>query len=118
MKNKAGKITMSEKLNYLHEKYEDKMEGFYHNLLWQLLMNGAREENPKRSALTLLLDNGLGLADEGKSGYTPTQTSIKKSVPRDEANKIVSTPAYMLGPNIAKVAEGIEKLVKKVLELA
>ncbi|MDO9528317.1 MAG: isoprenoid biosynthesis glyoxalase ElbB [Syntrophales bacterium] len=36
----------------------------------------------------------------------------------DEENKIVSTPAYMLGPTISKVALGIEKLVDKVLELA
>jgi enhancing lycopene biosynthesis protein 2 len=36
----------------------------------------------------------------------------------DEENKIVSTPAYMLGPTIYKVSLGIEKLVAKVLELA
>ncbi len=36
----------------------------------------------------------------------------------DEANKIVSTPAYMLGKSIKEVAIGIEKLVKKVVELA
>ena len=36
----------------------------------------------------------------------------------DEDNKIVSTPAYMLGPTISKVALGIEKLVDKILQLA
>jgi len=36
----------------------------------------------------------------------------------DEENKIVSTPAYMLGPTISKVALGIEKLIAKVLQLA
>ncbi len=36
----------------------------------------------------------------------------------DEKNKIVSTPAYMLGPGIADIATGIEKLVWKVLELS
>jgi enhancing lycopene biosynthesis protein 2 len=35
----------------------------------------------------------------------------------DEALKIVSTPAYMLGPSIAHVSKGIDKLVTKVLEL-
>tara|TARA_B100000315_G_C14475075_1_gene540229 strand:+ start:206 stop:850 length:645 start_codon:yes stop_codon:yes gene_type:complete len=35
----------------------------------------------------------------------------------DKDKKIVSTPAYMLGPTISKVAVGIEKLVDKVLEL-
>jgi len=36
----------------------------------------------------------------------------------DEKNKVVSTPAYMLGPSIAPVARGIEKLVAKVLEMS
>lgn len=36
----------------------------------------------------------------------------------DASNKVVTCPAYMLGPSIAPVAEGIEKVVKKVLELA
>ena len=36
----------------------------------------------------------------------------------DEKNKIVTTPAYMLGPGIKDIASGIELLVKKVVELA
>ncbi len=33
----------------------------------------------------------------------------------DKENKIVSTPAYMLGPNLAHVQQGIEKTVNEVL---
>lgn len=33
----------------------------------------------------------------------------------DREHKVVSTPAYMLGPNIAKVSAGIEKLVTAVI---
>jgi len=33
----------------------------------------------------------------------------------DENNKLVTTPAYMLGPSIAPVSKGIDKLVDKVL---
>ncbi len=36
----------------------------------------------------------------------------------DEKNRIASTPAYMLGPSIAPVAAGIEKLVSAILEMA
>ncbi len=36
----------------------------------------------------------------------------------DDKNRVVSTPAYMLGPTIAPVASGIEKLVHKVVEMA
>lgn len=35
----------------------------------------------------------------------------------DEKNKIVTTPAYMLGQRISDVFEGIDKLVEKVLEI-
>ena len=35
----------------------------------------------------------------------------------DEENKIVSTPAYMLANRISETAEGIEKLITKVIEL-
>ncbi|NKF52061.1 isoprenoid biosynthesis glyoxalase ElbB [Shewanella sp. WXL01] len=36
----------------------------------------------------------------------------------DEANKLVTTPAYMLATNIAEANEGIEKLVKQVISMA
>lgn len=36
----------------------------------------------------------------------------------DEANKVVSTPAYMLGPWIKEVHSGISKCVREVLALA
>lgn len=36
----------------------------------------------------------------------------------DSENNVVSTPAYMLGPSIAHIARGIEKLVDKVVSLA
>jgi enhancing lycopene biosynthesis protein 2 len=36
----------------------------------------------------------------------------------DEANKIVSTPAYMLASSIKEAAAGIEKLVAKIVDMA
>lgn len=36
----------------------------------------------------------------------------------DTANKVVTTPAYMCAKTISEAAEGIEKLVAKVLEMA
>lgn len=35
----------------------------------------------------------------------------------DEANKLVSTPAYMLGPGIGDISKGIGNLVRTVVEL-
>ena len=50
-------------------------------------------------------------------GGQQTECSVEM-IHVDNNNKIVSTPAYMLGPGIKDVAVGIEKLVNKVLELA
>jgi len=36
----------------------------------------------------------------------------------DEKNKLVTTPAYMLGPGIKDVASGIENLVNKIVSMA
>ena len=36
----------------------------------------------------------------------------------DETSKIVTTPGYMTAQNIGEVAQGIEKLVRKVVEIA
>jgi len=36
----------------------------------------------------------------------------------DKRNKIVTTPAYMLGQNIGEVSAGIEKLVRAVVDMA
>lgn len=48
----------------------------------------------------------------------PHVTCKVNEIAVDEKHLIVSTPAYMLGPGIADVAKGIEKLVNKVIELA
>jgi len=37
---------------------------------------------------------------------------------QDEKNKLVTTPAYMLGPGIKDIAVGIEKLVDKIMDMA
>lgn len=41
-----------------------------------------------------------------------------QEIVEDPENKVVSTPAYMLGKGIAEVADGIEKLVRRVLAMA
>ena len=40
-----------------------------------------------------------------------------KDIVVDQENKIVSTPAYVEAGSIKETAEGIEKLVKKIIEL-
>lgn len=49
----------------------------------------------------------------GKHVGSPVENAVI-----DRKNKIVTTPAYMLGPTISKVALGIEKLINEVLKMA
>jgi len=55
--------------------------------------------------------------DVEKMGAHHVEATVDEIV-YDETNKIVSTPAYMLGPSIAYVGKGIAKLARKVVKLA
>jgi enhancing lycopene biosynthesis protein 2 len=55
-------------------------------------------------------------ADIEAMGAVHVDTPVD-SIVVSSRGKIVSTPAYMLGPSISDVAKGIEALVNKVLEL-
>lgn len=70
------------------------------------------EFHPK---LTIGNDEGTAKAIEQMGGKHVICKVNETAV--DEENKVVTTPAYMLGPTISKVALGIEKLVDKVLQL-
>lgn len=70
----------------------------------------------KRPEVTIGNDLGTADAIEGMGGVHKACTVDQIHI--DEKNKIVTTPAYMLGPGIKEVAVGIEKLVDAVLELA
>ena len=74
---------------------------------------GIGKSNPK---VTIGNDEGTVGAIEALGG-THKQTQANEIV-IDEKNKIISTPAYMHGDApLAKIAEGIDKCVKKVIEL-
>jgi len=65
--------------------------------------------------LTIGSDPGTAQAIEKMGGKHVVCKVDEAAV--DEMNKIVSTPAYMLGPSIAHVAKGIEKCVEEVLKM-
>ena len=48
---------------------------------------------------------------------TKHQNAVVTEVVVDAPNRIVSTPAYMLGQNIGEVAEGIDKAVKELVKM-
>ncbi len=66
--------------------------------------------------LTIGSDEGTAAAIDAMGGKHVVRAVNEIAV--CDANRIVSTPAYMLGPGITDVASGIELLVLKVLELS
>ena len=73
----------------------------------------AAARNPE---VTIGTDAGTAKAIESM-GATHKSCAVEM-IHLDKSNKIVSTPAYMLGPGIKDVASGIEKLVDQVVKLA
>lgn len=70
----------------------------------------------KRPEVTI--GNDFGTADAIESMGGVHKACAVDQICIDEKNKLVTTPAYMLGPGIKDVAAGIEKLIDAVLELA
>ena len=50
-------------------------------------------------------------------GGIPVEKKVNE-IYYDEVNKIVSTPAYTIGKNIAEIYSGIEKLIEKIIEIS
>jgi enhancing lycopene biosynthesis protein 2 len=46
------------------------------------------------------------------------QDCTVQNIVTDKQNKIITSPAYMLGETISEVAEGIEKAMKELIEMA
>lgn len=72
----------------------------------------------KEAAPTLTIGSDAATAGEiEKTGSRHQDCGVTGFVV-DAGNKIVTTPAYMLGTGIGEVAQGIEQCVKAVIELA
>lgn len=67
--------------------------------------------------ITLTIGNDVETARQIEQTGAQHQTCPVNECIVDEVHKIVSTPAYMLGPGIADVAAGIEACIKKLLGL-
>ena len=72
----------------------------------------------KESGLTVTIGNDAVTAAEiEKTGAKHQNCPVTEFV-TDKENRIVTSPAYMLGQRISEVAEGIGKCVKAVIEMA
>ena len=70
------------------------------------------------SAPKLTIGNDEGTAKAIDACGAKHTDCVVESIVVDADHKIVSTPAYMLGPNIRHVAAGIELLVAEVMKMA
>jgi len=70
-----------------------------------------------KHAPRLTIGNDEGTANAMQAHGAKHQTCVVESIVVDADHKIVSTPAYMLGPSIRHVAAGIELLVAEVLRM-
>ena len=75
-----------------------------------------RALSDKKPEVTIGNDMDTAAAIEAMGGKHVVRSVEEVHI--DRANKIVTTPAYMIGPGIKDVAKGIEKLVSEVLALA
>ncbi|MBB5022117.1 isoprenoid biosynthesis glyoxalase ElbB [Desulfurispira natronophila] len=66
----------------------------------------------------LTIGNDEGFADLIRSTGAIHCLASVTDIVVDESNRVVSTPAYMLGEKMADVQAGIDKLIAKVLEMA
>lgn len=66
---------------------------------------------------TLTIGNDEGTAEAVEACGARHENCAVREFVVDRERKVVSTPAYMLGPSIAHVAEGIEKAVRETVAL-
>ena len=104
--------------DFLQDNHSRSTRGVLRGLHYQLghapatLVRAVADKAPE---VTIGNDAGIAAAI-GQMGGVHIDRAVDE-VHVDQKNKIVTTPAYMLGPGIKDVAAGIEKLVNKVLEL-
>jgi len=72
----------------------------------------------REGAVRLTIGNDPGTAAALEKLGAVHQEKEVDQICFDEEHRVVSTPAYMLGPGPARVWQGIEALVDKVVELA
>jgi enhancing lycopene biosynthesis protein 2 len=80
-----------------------------------VLVAKALEDSGKKVTVTIGNDKDVANAIE-KMGAVHREATVSEAVV-DKKNKIVTTPAYMLGQGVLEVAEGISKAVKEFMGL-
>lgn len=91
----AGRPMTTEKLNYLYDKYNVLTEGFFHNFLWQLMINGAENGYVRgQHAVTYVYlprkgQWNMGITHRGKKGYTPACFGVKPGVSEEDRDNMI-----------------------------
>ena len=79
------------------------------------MLAGIYKDAPNKPTLTIGNDKDTSAKMEAMG--TKHENCVVTDFVLDKENRIVSTPAYMLGQNISEVAEGIEKTVNELIKM-
>jgi enhancing lycopene biosynthesis protein 2 len=71
-----------------------------------------------KNKITITIGGESGFVAQVKALGAVHVTAGVGDIVVDEANRIVTTPAMMVGPSTSHIAVGIEKMINKVLEMA
>ena len=72
----------------------------------------------EKASPTLTIGNDKEFSTKIENMGSHHQDCDVRDIVLDKENKIVSSPAYMVGQNIAEVADGIEKTVRELIKMA
>lgn len=78
-------------VNDLYSRFIEKVEGMFHNDLWQIVVNESLRTDTKNSAF-VYIDMGehpVGIATKDVNGFIPCNFWFKDEVPRDEKKRII-----------------------------
>lgn len=108
--------TVHPEVKRLVKEFEQKQKPQAVCCIAPAMMSKIYEDSDANPTLTIGNDPDTSAAMEAMG--TKHQNAAVTEMVVDAPNKIVSTPAYMLGQTISEVAEGIEKTVKELIKMA
>lgn len=84
------KLSGTDIIHHLYEKYKDKFDGSLHNILWQIIVN-ERFKGEKACFVSNYSHRGLdlGIATKNENGYIFGGCCFKENIKHDEAEEIV-----------------------------
>lgn len=86
-------MTIYTKVNQLYDRFSDKIDGLFHNDLWQIIVNETIKADGQSAFIYVHVGKGggqaVGIATRGEGGYIPLNFTFKPTVKLDERREII-----------------------------